>query len=187
MADNSWHLKANKDKLYLNKVTDRHEHNQIMGYKAFSMSTLVRTMQRMVEKNCRRACQLLCCSIDNLMCDRLTICPGKKEEGHTEEVPVAATAAWSPPSTILIVNISNSTLIDCVIGNETCPPTVAEKQPLMQGNIHDVHGPSNFSLPSIQISSSNLSCVIIGDNNYMQVEQTVPSEEENGDDHENGS
>lgn len=39
-------------------------------------------------------------------------------------------ALQSPPSTILIVNISNSTLIDCVIGNGTRP--VAECQPLMQ-------------------------------------------------------
>lgn len=44
--------------------------------------------------------------------------------------PHTAMALQSPPSTILIVNISNSTLIDCVIGNGT--HTVAECQPLMQ-------------------------------------------------------
>ncbi|XP_055083755.1 uncharacterized protein si:dkey-29h14.10 isoform X1 [Periophthalmus magnuspinnatus] len=176
---------ANKDKLCLNKVNDPHEHNQLVGFKAFSMSTLMRAMHMMVQKSCQKACQLLCCSIDNLLCDRLTICPGKKEEGQREESPVAA--AWSPPSTILILNINNSTLIDCVIGNEPCPPTVAEKQPLMQGTIHNVHDPRTCSPPSIQISSSHLSCVIIGDNNYMQVEQTVPSEEETVEDHEDGS
>ncbi|KAG7240663.1 hypothetical protein INR49_026718 [Caranx melampygus] len=52
------------------------------------------------------------------------------------ETPVAP---WNPPSTILIVNISNSTLIDCVIGNDTYPSTVAESQPLMQEPQHHVH------------------------------------------------
>lgn len=49
-------------------------------------------------------------------------------------------ALRSLPSTILIVNINNSTLIDCVIGNDTFPPVVAESQPLMQQFELQMHG-----------------------------------------------
>ncbi|KAK7885982.1 hypothetical protein WMY93_025603 [Mugilogobius chulae] len=158
MADDSCPNKANKDRFRLNKANDRH--NQVKGHKAFNMSTLVRTMHRMVEKSCQRACQLLCCSIDNLLCDRLAICPGNKEQGQTEELHAAAAAAipaWNSPSTIMI-----------------------KKQPLMQGTIQELHDTS-CSPPSIQITRSHLNCVIIGDNNYMQVEQSVPTEEDTED------
>lgn len=182
-----------------NNMKDRQELNQqVLSYKVFNMSRLVQIMHRMVEKGCRRVRQFLCCSMDKLLCDRVTLCSvyDQKDQQHAEETTPAA--PWSPPSTILIVNISNSTLIDCVIGNETYPPAVAEKQPLIQGTkqeMHD-HNRRNYSLqgspaptslpPSIQIDSSNLSCVIIGDNNYMQVEQSPPSEEEPEDDCESG-
>lgn len=72
-------------------------------------------------------------------------------------------ALRSLPSTILIVNISNSTLIDCVIGNKAYPSTVAETQPLMQKSERQMHREKvliilcrnlkQFDLPSIFIQA----------------------------------
>lgn len=172
MADDNV-LSKSSNIFCLNKMKDRPEHDQVMAYKSFSMYRLVQTMHRVVEKSCRRACQLLCCSIDNLRCDRLAICPGQKEQQHSRDQHSAAAEAWSPPSTTFIVNICNSTVIGCVIGN------VSEQKPLMQNSEPKGCSPAPESLlPSIKIKNSDVSYVIIGNNNHMQVAQTPHSDEE---------
>lgn len=164
-------------------------------------------------------------------------------------------AVRNSASTILILNISNSTLIDCVIGSDNYPCAVAEARPLMREPQPQMQGgsqpnlfyyyliylswrrtfrgsscpallsyilhfytshpweakttclcvfnegrcrcscgqqgaaqsstppPSPSTLPSagslsINIHSSRLNCVIIGDKNYMQAEQTHLTETE---------
>lgn len=148
------------------------------------MSTVALTMQRAVEVGCRTVRQLLWCPVPHLQCDRPAMCSGQKEQEPAKEQPSSAAETWSAPSTYLIVHISNSTLIDCKIGNETGAPAVTEKQPLMQGTIPDFYDPDRCSCgsasqpPNIEINRSNLDCVIIGHNSNMQVERTEPSEEE---------
>ncbi|KAM7382451.1 hypothetical protein PAMP_002178 [Pampus punctatissimus] len=169
----------------LSNMKERTLFNQVMNYKASSIHRLMQTVQRMAQKSCRTACQLLCCPLDSLLWENSICCP---------------VALRSPPtSTILIVNISNSTLIDCIIGNDTYPSAVTENQPLMQKSERQMHdhmrcscsrgqqGAAQTSAPppppppppplpsvepqSINIHSSHLNCVIIGDNNYLQVEE----------------
>ncbi|CAK6970075.1 uncharacterized protein si:dkey-29h14.10 [Scomber scombrus] len=180
--------------------------NQVMTCKVASMHRLMQTVQRMAQKSCRRACQLFCCPLDTLLCENISWCPAQNHQpsqDNTTQVPLRN----PPPSTILIVNISNSTLIDCVIGNDAYPSAVAEKQPLMQESELKMHDhmrcscscgqqgaahTSDVPLPpphpphplpsaetqSISIHGSHLSCVIIGDNNFMQVEGTRSIETE---------
>ncbi|XP_070768825.1 uncharacterized protein [Enoplosus armatus] len=172
--------------------------NQAVTCKAFSMLRIIQVMQRVAQKSCRRACQLFCCPLDTMLCEKVTCCPAQNQPTEDKTTQVALR---SLPSTILIVNISNSTLIDCVIGSDAYPSTVAESQPLMHGAKLQMHDQARCSCshgqqraahtsappppppppllpsaepPSINIQSSHLNCVIIGDNNYMCAEQSVP-------------
>ncbi|KAK9513293.1 hypothetical protein VZT92_026838 [Zoarces viviparus] len=168
--------------------------NQMMSCKTSNMQGFMHVVQRVAQKSCSRARQL---------CEKVTCCHQPEEDTTTQ------VALQNPPSTILIVNISNSTLIDCVIGNDTYPTAVAESQPLMRESELQMQGRCSCSCgqqgaaqssttaapppppppplcpplpsadsPSINIHSSHLNCVIIGDNNYMQAEQTHSTETE---------
>ncbi|XP_067458481.1 uncharacterized protein si:dkey-29h14.10 [Thunnus thynnus] len=185
----------------LTKMKERTSFNQVMSCRASSMYKVMQMVQKMAQKSCRRACQLFCCPLDNLLCENITWCPENHHPAQDKTIPVSLRNP--PPSTILIVNISNSTLIDCVIGNDTYPSAVAENQPLMQESELQMHDhmrcscscgqqgaaqtsavppppppPPSAEPQSINIHSSNLSCVIIGDNNYMQVDKTRLMESE---------
>ncbi|CAL8247964.1 unnamed protein product [Lota lota] len=139
-------------------------------YQASDMQNVFDLMDVVLRKG-REACQLLYHSIG--MCaplpfERVTHC-----SGHF----------LHPPATTLIINISNSTLVDCAIGNGNVVPAVVEKQPLLGGHEdkrcscfrgHPVAAQPTLPPPpaTIQVHSSNLNYVIIGDNNYMNVDQT---------------
>ncbi|XP_037310460.2 uncharacterized protein si:dkey-29h14.10 isoform X2 [Pungitius pungitius] len=149
--------------------------------KTSSMQRFFQVAQRVVQKSFCTACQLFCCPVDALRSEKVAWC-------HQPAVALRNLA-----STILIVNISNSTLIDCVIGSDNYPCAVAEGRPLMPDSQLQMQGrcscscgqqgaaqsppPPPTSL-SINIHSSRLNCVIIGDNNYMQAEQTHLTETE---------
>ncbi|KAF3691550.1 hypothetical protein EXN66_Car007225 [Channa argus] len=152
--------------------------NQVGTYKVPNMQRIMQGMQWAIQKSCSRACQLFCCPIDSLLCEKTT-------EAKSTQV-----ALRNPPSTILIVNISNSTLIDCVIGNTTYPSAAAENH-MRYSCPHGQQGSPQTSppppppplppqeFPRISIHSSHLNCVIIGDNNHMHAEQThLPDTEE---------
>ncbi|XP_078109871.1 uncharacterized protein LOC144520095 [Sander vitreus] len=185
------------------KVKERTPFNQVMTCKASNMQRLVQLVQRVVQKSCRTACQIFCCPLDALLCEKVTFCPVQPHQPTGAKT--TQLALQNPPSTILIVNISNSTLIDCVIGNDTYQSAVAESQPLMQESERQRHGqarcscsrgqqgaaqtsapprpppgpPLQSSQPqSITIHSSRLNYVIIGDNNYMHAVQTHSTETE---------
>ncbi|XP_032373671.1 uncharacterized protein LOC116690673 [Etheostoma spectabile] len=185
------------------KVVEKTPFNQVMTCKASNIQRLVQVVQRVVQKSCRTACQMFCCPLDTLLCEKVTCCPGEPHQPTGDQT--TQLALQNPPSTILIVNISNSTLIDCVIGNDAYRSAVAESQPLMQEPERRRHDPARCScsrgqqgaaqtsapppppppppLPSAQprsinIHSSRLNCVIIGDNNYMHAEQTYSTDTE---------
>ncbi|GAA6217568.1 uncharacterized protein LOC108887117 [Lates japonicus] len=186
-------------------MKERTSLNQVMAFKTSNIQRVVQVVQRVAQKSCRRACQFFCCPLDALLCEKVTCCPAQNHQ-FTED-KTTQVALRNPPSTILIVNISNSTLIDCVIGNDTYPSAVTESQPLMQGSepyrhdqmrcscSHGQQGAGQTSPPSppppphcpplppeehpsINIHSSHLNCVIIGDNNYMHAEQIRSTETE---------
>ncbi|XP_077951677.1 uncharacterized protein LOC144389775 [Gasterosteus aculeatus] len=161
--------------------------------KTSTMQRCLQVAQWVAQKSFCRACQLFCCPVDALLSEKVT----------WWHQPAAATqvAVRNSASTILILNISNSTLIDCVIGSDNYPCAVAEARPLMREPQPQMQGrcrcscgqqgaaqsstppPSPSTLPSagslsINIHSSRLNCVIIGDKNYMQAEQTHLTETE---------
>ncbi|XP_068425364.1 uncharacterized protein si:dkey-29h14.10 [Clinocottus analis] len=166
--------------------------------KSSNMQRVIQVAQRVAQKTCIRACQLFCCPIDALLCEKVT-CSHQTTDNKTTQV-----ALQNPASTILILNISNSTLIDCVIGNDSYPSAVAESQPLMRESELQLQGRYSCSCgqqgaantsttaappplcpplppaecPRVNIHNSHLNCVIIGDNNYMQAEQTHSTETE---------
>ncbi|XP_069028164.1 uncharacterized protein [Embiotoca jacksoni] len=172
--------------------------NQVMT-KASSMRRILQVMQQVAQRGYVRACELLCLSVDSLRCEKAICCSAQSHQ-PTEDRDKQA-QPWNSPSTILIVNISNSTLIDCAIGSDAYPSAVAERQPLMQEAGLFMHGQMRCScscgqqgaaetappppptppppLPppaaeqlTISIHSSHLNCVIIGDNNYLHAEQS---------------
>ncbi|XP_029360963.1 uncharacterized protein LOC115045428 [Echeneis naucrates] len=174
--------------------------NQVLSFKVSSMHRVIQVIHRLAQKSCRRACQLFCCPIDTLPWDQY--CPAKSPQ--VTEDKTTQVVRLSPPSTILILNINNSTLIDCAIGNEAYSSSVTESQLLMQNSVFHLHDKLRSSCnhgqqgtaqapssplplphcrlsspeenPSINIIDSHLSCVIIGDNNYMHTEQIHPTE-----------
>ncbi|XP_023127271.1 uncharacterized protein LOC111569412 [Amphiprion ocellaris] len=120
------------------KMKERTPLNQVVTFKPFSMQRVVQVMHRMAQKSYIRACRLFCLPLEPMLCEKVTCCSAPSH--HPKEDTNTQVALQSPPSTILIVNISNSTLIDCVIGNETYPSTVTERQPLMQESELHMHG-----------------------------------------------
>ncbi|XP_036930707.1 uncharacterized protein LOC119006284 [Acanthopagrus latus] len=185
------------DNSQLTTVKERSTLSQVIRCKAASMERILQLVHRVAQKSCIRACELFCCPIDTVLYEKVTCCSARTQQ--TMDAKTAqALAIRSPPSTILIVNICNSTLIDCVIGNDTYPSVMAESQPLMtepQFHMHDLarcsyscgqQGPAQTTpapLPSaepphINIHSSRLNCVIFGDNNYMHADQSHSTEAE---------
>ncbi|XP_076006427.1 uncharacterized protein LOC143000858 isoform X1 [Genypterus blacodes] len=168
--------------------------NQAMTCKN-SVLDLQKVLQVMLRKG-RKICQLFCSSLESLLCERFAavlIC--RPLENKTSQVGL-----HTPPPTILIINISNSTLTDCTFGNDAYPSSVVESQPLMQESQRQMQGEmgcrgrceqqgsANISIDppplpplsaesqnvaTIQISDSHLNYVIIGNNNFMHVEETV--------------
>ncbi|XP_076006431.1 uncharacterized protein LOC143000858 isoform X4 [Genypterus blacodes] len=139
--------------------------NQAMTCKN-SVLDLQKVLQVMLRKG-RKICQLFCSSLESLLCERFAavlIC--RPLENKTSQVGL-----HTPPPTILIINISNSTLTDCTFGNDAYPSSVVESQPLMQESQRQMQESQNVA--TIQISDSHLNYVIIGNNNFMHVEETV--------------
>ncbi|XP_076006430.1 uncharacterized protein LOC143000858 isoform X3 [Genypterus blacodes] len=140
--------------------------NQAMTCKN-SVLDLQKVLQVMLRKG-RKICQLFCSSLESLLCERFAavlIC--RPLENKTSQVGL-----HTPPPTILIINISNSTLTDCTFGNDAYPSSVVESQPLMQESQRQMQAESQ-NVATIQISDSHLNYVIIGNNNFMHVEETV--------------
>ncbi|XP_073341814.1 uncharacterized protein [Pagrus major] len=185
------------DNSQLTKMKERSTLSQVIRCKATSMERIIQVVHRMAQKSYLRACQLFCCPLDTLLYEKVTCCPARNQQTMDDKM-TQALAIRSLPSTILIVNISNSTLIDCVIGNDSYPSLMAESQPLMTESRFHMHDQARCSYscgqqgaaqttppplpsdepPSISIHSSHLNCVIIGDNNYMHADQSLSTEAE---------
>ncbi|XP_072250989.1 uncharacterized protein [Leuresthes tenuis] len=190
--NNSGHLTLNSSSNdNSTKKKEQSPITQVVTFKTSSMQRIIHVMQAVAQKSYTRACQLFCLPVDS----QTTWCSAppfqSKEEKHTPDTLKNA------PSTILIVNISNSTLINCVIGDSN-PSAVTERQlllqefePQKQGTAqmrcscshgqHETAPPSPASpscpppsgeQPNICIHSSSLNYVIIGDNNNMRAEQS---------------
>ncbi|XP_075897231.1 uncharacterized protein LOC142898262 [Nelusetta ayraudi] len=135
----------------------------------------------MVEKTCRKVFRLFCCP-DYHLNERL---PGSRGENPQFLEYRHAQTWFSPPPTLLIVNISNSTLNNCIIGNGIIPPTVAggtcscrKGQQVAGQTIYPPFLPPHPSTEPtyINIHDSDLKWVIIGNNNTMCTQQTLVAE-----------
>ncbi|KAM4632833.1 uncharacterized protein ACJ7VT_013472 [Polymixia lowei] len=146
------------------------------------MEKVIQVLQ-MVLRKARSVCQLFYSSLG-------TCGPSAQTHQLLEDKP---TQTWllPPPATTLIININNSTLTSCIIGNSNYSSATLDNQPLLQGAGlqmheltkcscqcgHQVAAQTTVPPPSpdplgIHIHSSHLNCVVIGDNNSMQVDQT---------------
>ncbi|XP_068179880.1 uncharacterized protein si:dkey-29h14.10 [Antennarius striatus] len=172
-----------------NEAKARSMHDQVVSHKPSSMDRLLQVMQAAARRSC---CQLLCCLPIPLLSEKLTWHPAPNHQSAKDEP--SRVVLQGPPSTIFIVNISNSTLVNCVIGKDNYPSTVEERHPFLQEHHHHPQIPSHLRcscrcgqqgaaqttphpLPpaetqSVTIHSSHVSCVIIGDNNCMHAKQT---------------
>ncbi|KAK5862783.1 hypothetical protein PBY51_018144 [Eleginops maclovinus] len=181
----------------LTKVEERMHSNQEGTFTASNIQKVFHLVQRVALTSCRRAGQMFCCPFDTALCEKVPCCTAECHQPAEDKT--AHESRLNPPSTILIVNISNSTLRDCVIGNGSYQSVVAESQPLMQHSRLQMNdhvrcscsrgqqGAEQTSPPlcpllppaeplNINIQSSNLNCVIIGDNNYMHAEHSTETE-----------
>ncbi|XP_037533066.1 uncharacterized protein si:dkey-29h14.10 [Nematolebias whitei] len=154
---------------------------QVMTFKASRAQRFIQLVQTAAHTSCKFFCMPFS--------EKAACCPDKTlqpEEKNTNE------PLQHSPSAVLIVNISNSTLIDCVIG-DSYPCAVADRHPLMRESqllksarvrCSCCHKRQEATPPSppvspgehqnISIHSSSLNCVIIGDNNHMRTELSEP-------------
>ncbi|KAG8010325.1 hypothetical protein GBF38_014594 [Nibea albiflora] len=103
-----------------------------MSCKASNMQRIMQVVHRVAQKSCRMVCQMLCCPLDNLLCEKVACCPDQATCSCSHGQQGAAPASLPP---------------------------LATAEP-----------------PNINIDSSHLNCVIIGDNNYMHAEQIHSNE-----------
>ncbi|MED6277706.1 hypothetical protein CHARACLAT_016217 [Characodon lateralis] len=173
----------------LETLEERAPMTQVMTFKTFSMQSFIKMMQAVAMRSCTKACQFFCLPV----VEKSACSPDKTP--HFGEKKNAQDRLLSPPSTVLIINISNSTLIDCVIGDSHLS-AAAELQTLMQESDLEktaevscscCHRRQEAAQPApsaalrapaehlnINILSSRLNSVIIGDNNYMNIQQNEP-------------
>ncbi|XP_032413754.1 uncharacterized protein LOC116716902 [Xiphophorus hellerii] len=170
----------------LTKIIERAPTTQVMTFKGFSMQKLFQVMQAVAMRSCSKACQFFCLPAVEKRNDSPDQTLHRREEKNAQD------RLTSPPPTVLIINISNSTMVNCVIG-DSHPSAAAERRPLMEDSEQQKAvevscsccqslqeaaqaAPSEppHPLPAHQniiIHSSCLSNVIVGDNNYMHVQQ----------------
>lgn len=160
------------------------------------MEETTQLLQMFVSKG-KKACQFLCRSLEMccpLSIERLIDCSAFR--CSPEENPTGAvTADMTRPSPTYIINIQHSTLNNCVFGNGNYQSVTAEQQPLMQSPMTETNEPIGGSCTTIDqqmavqtthsssavdvdVHSSHLRYVIIGDQNSMLVNTGLPEEKE---------
>ncbi|KAG9275941.1 hypothetical protein AMEX_G8185 [Astyanax mexicanus] len=136
-----------------------------------------------------RACQLFfkCLAVCNpSLFETVTGCTVNAADldhhHHSEDISCSETTAAVPP---YIINIHNSSLSHCIIGNNNdlcCQFSQAQlandKEEDMQRPDQEVTAEDPTETPSIQVKDSTVEFVIIGDNNYMNVGCSLDSDEQ---------
>ncbi|XP_036449851.1 uncharacterized protein si:dkey-29h14.10 [Colossoma macropomum] len=100
---------------------------------------------------------------------------------HFEDDNCSETNGAVPP---YIINIHNSSLTNCIIGNNNDLCCLLSRTDVTNDKLEDMQRPDQQMVaqdpteaPSIQVQSSHVEYVIIGDNNYM----SIGSNEESGE------
>ncbi|XP_017557496.1 uncharacterized protein si:dkey-29h14.10 [Pygocentrus nattereri] len=116
-----------------------------------------------------------------------TVRPTDVDHYHSEDDICSETAGALPP---YIINIHNSSLTNCIIGNNNGLCCLLSRTGVTNDKLEDIQRPDQqmaapdpTEAPSIQVQSSQVEYVIIGDNNYM----SVGSNEESGEQEETES
>ncbi|XP_066540119.1 caspase-1 [Hoplias malabaricus] len=138
-------------------------------------STLILTLIRKGP----RACQMFykCLAVCNpSLTESITGCTAKTtgiDHNHFEDNITSETTGTVPPC---IINIHNSSLSNCIIGNNNDLRSLYSQTDVSNEKLEDVHRPQqqeaaqdSSKASSVQMQSSNVNYVIIGDNNYMDV------------------
>ncbi|XP_076826792.1 uncharacterized protein LOC143473608 [Brachyhypopomus gauderio] len=149
---------------------------QLIQSQATDIQKASQLVQTLIRKG-RRACQLFfkCLGVcEPSLFERVTGCVVTEEDHyHWEDISIPEKEA-SPPC---IINIHNSSLANCIIGNNNDLYRVPsqthvtnEKMEYAQRADQQMVEREPPHSPSIHLESSYVEYVIIGDNNYMSIE-----------------
>ncbi|XP_052473424.1 uncharacterized protein LOC128030011 isoform X1 [Carassius gibelio] len=166
---------------------------QVITSQPTDMQKASRLMQIVLKKG-QKACSafLSCLGIcDPVLYEKVTGFPAQfKQEDHQhfEEIPFSEKYQFTP----CIINIQNSSLTNCIIGNNNSQCITCDQHNLFTQNdannvnevadsqSHDQRIPVQDTLSgnSIHMERSNIEYVIIGDRNSMTVTETSEDEED---------
>ncbi|KAM9488475.1 uncharacterized protein Hap1MRO34_005405 [Clarias gariepinus] len=89
---------------------------------------------------------------------------------------------------LCVININNASLNNCIIGNNNSLCCLQSQTDVIIDGVEQTQRshqqretPDSREAPNVQVESSSVEFVIIGDNNYMNVESSLNSDEEETD------
>ncbi|XP_052000626.1 uncharacterized protein si:dkey-29h14.10 [Xyrauchen texanus] len=149
---------------------------------------------QIVIKKGRNACSLFFSCLgfcDPALYESVTGCPVHKsheDHHHSEDIPLSEKQGPHPPC---IINLQNSSLTNCIIGNNNSQCITCDQHCLLSQNdtinvdemedsqSHDPIIPTQDTLSgnSINVKSSHLEYIIIGDHNSMVVSNSSEADE----------
>ncbi|XP_017339318.2 uncharacterized protein si:dkey-29h14.10 [Ictalurus punctatus] len=104
------------------------------------------------------------------------------EDHHHVEMSSFAEASGPVPS--CVININNSSVSNCIIGNNNSLCCLLSQTDDINDAVEDTQRsqqretPDSSAAPNVQVEHSNVEYVIIGDNNYMNIESSLDSEDQ---------
>ncbi|XP_042596936.1 uncharacterized protein LOC109048883 [Cyprinus carpio] len=166
---------------------------QIITSQPTDMQKASRLMQIVIKKG-QSACSsfLACLGIcDPVLYENVTGFPAQfneEDHQHVEQVPLSEKLQFTP----CIINIKNSSLTNCIIGNNNRQCITCDQHSLLaQNDASDVNEmpdiqssdqlipvQDTISVNSVHMERSNIEYVIIGDHNSMTVTENSEAEED---------
>ncbi|KAG1947538.1 uncharacterized protein si:dkey-29h14.10 isoform X1 [Pimephales promelas] len=178
--------------LYRSRTITAYE-SQVITSQATDMQKASKMMQIVIKKG-QHACSsfLKCLGIcDPALYENVTGCPaqfGLEDHQQMEGIPFSEKMQFTP----CIINIQNSSLTNCIIGNNNSQCITCDQQSLLarndaikvdemaatQSNDELIPVPETISGNIIHMERSNIEYVILGDHNSMTVTEFLNSEDE---------
>lgn len=178
--------------LYRSRKITAYE-SQVITSQATDMQKASKMIQIVIKKG-KSACSsfLSCLGIcDPALYENVTGYPARfshEDHQHIEEIPFSEKVQFTP----CIINIQNSSLANCIIGNNNSQCITCDQHSLLAQNdaikVDEMAGTQSYDelIPvqdtnsgnSIHMERSNIEYVIIGDHNSMTVRECLNSEAE---------
>lgn len=164
---------------------------QLIRAGATDMQQAMRLLQTLLHKGCMVCLRFFQCL--NACSPALfhTVTRGSvkvtdEAHSHVEKSSFSEATATVPPC---VININNSSLNNCIIGNNNSLCCLLSQTDVTndtvehpQRNPQHRETPESTEAPNVQVESSSVEYVIIGDNNYMNVESFLdPQPQEDTD------